>query len=493
MSWKRRLSGRAASRIGTTILIFLLLVLLIAGLLLYKVATIGAGLKAKTLCSGIFLCGLEWERIIREDLALGPLRLISADVNPEDQTVTATAFGGILRRTAVYREGLGSTLAIGCSSEMLRQQLAHPLPDPPVGQSELPWPTGDVLSQEDLPEGVDMNRLNWVLDEAMSEPGNGARRTRALIVIHDGRLLAERYAPGITWETPLIGWSMTKSVTNALVGILVGQGQLSLEGPAPVPEWKGQNEPRGAITLDHLLRMNSGLTFQEVYENPLSHVCVALFGTHDAAAYVAQRRLEASPGTKWHYSTGTSVLIARIIRDALGGDLDTYWSFPREALFFRIGMRTAVMEPDPSGTFLAGSFMYASARDWARFGMLYLQDGMWEGERILPEGWVDYSRTLTRDSDDYGAHFWLNEYDEGDSSVLEHEDVESEKMSGMVVSRKDQSVLATQYRAAGFQGQSLVICPERKTVVVRLGMTPQKGNWNWRRFLSDVLDSLPSS
>jgi hypothetical protein len=179
---------------------------------------------------------------------------------------------------------------------------------------------------------------------------------------------------------------MTKSVTNALVGILVGQGKLSVDEPAPVPEWSGPDDPRGAITLDQMLRMSSGLEFGEIYEDPRSDVCLMLFSVRDAAAYAADKPLETGPGGKWYYSSGTTNIISRIVRDSVGGTQADYFAFPRRALFDRIGMRSAIIEPDPSGTFVGSSYMYATARDWARFGLLYLQDGVWEGERILPEG-----------------------------------------------------------------------------------------------------------
>jgi len=460
-------SKRSKLRIGCSLLGGILFLSLVsAGYFGYQAGTIGAALHAKTLCSGIFLGGLDEERILKEDLDLGPLAFFRPQVNRTDKTVTSTALGGIIRRTAVYREGLGATLAIGCSVKDLRKQQPSPLPTPPEGQAELFWPTGDAVSIQMVATGGDFSALDSVLSEAVSEPEDKPRRTRALVVVYKGLLVGERYAPGITPETPLIGWSMTKSVTSALVGILVKEGKVSVEEAAPVPEWQKPSDPRGGITLDHLLRMSSGLAYQEVYSNPLSDVCVTLFGSRDAAGYVANRPLEADPGTHWHYATGTSVLISRIIRDAVGGDLYDYWSFPRRALFDKIGMRTAVLEPDPSGTFLGGSFMYACARDWARFGMLYLQDGVWEGERILPEGWVDYSRTVSPHSRKYGAHFWLNEIGEDGR-------------------------IATEYRAAGFQGQCVVICPEKEAVIVRLGMTPQGGDWDRRKFVSEVLDALP--
>lgn len=254
---------------------------------------------------------------------------------------------------------------------------------------------GDLIPKTELPTGVDKVKLAEAMDKAFSEPDpKKPRRTRAVVVVYDGRIIAERYAPGFSQSTPLLGWSMTKSVTNALIGILVGQGRLLIQEPAPVPEWSGADDPRGAITLDQLLRMSSGLKFIEEYTKNSDATCM-LFGTHDTAAYAASQPLETEPDSKWSYSSGTANILSRLVRHTIGGTSADYFAFPRRALFNRIGMRSAIMEPDASGTFVGSSFMYATVRDWARFGLLYLQDGVWEGTQILPEGWVDYSRRPT--------------------------------------------------------------------------------------------------
>jgi CubicO group peptidase (beta-lactamase class C family) len=271
-----------------------------------------------------------------------------------------------------------------------------------------------------LPPGVDGASLNKAVEGAFAEPDlENLRRTRAVLVVHYGRLIAERYAPGITKEMPLIGWSMTKSVTSALVGILVAEGKLSPQAPAPVPEWQKSDDPRRHITLEQLLWMSSGLSFSETYaEKPVSDVQIMLFTKPDMAAYAVRLPLEAEPGTRWHYSTGTTNIIARIIRSSFGDERD-YFAFPRRALFNRIDMRSAVFETDASGMFNCGSSLFASARDWARLGLLYLNDGVWEGERIFPERWVAYSTTPapTAEKGDYGAQIWLNQGPQGNAEA----------------------------------------------------------------------------
>jgi CubicO group peptidase (beta-lactamase class C family) len=268
---------------------------------------------------------------------------------------------------------------------------------------------------------------------------------------------------------------MTKSVINALTGLLVKAGKLALQDPAPVPEWQAPEDPRRNITLDHLLRMTSGLSFDENYSNPLKDVTFMLLAASDMAAYAASKPLVAEPGSAWHYSSGTTNIIARILRGAVGGSEPDYLSFPRRLLFDRIGMRSAIIEPDTSGTFVGSSFMYATARDWARFGLLYLQDGMWKDDRILPVGWVEYSRRRTPASPRgaYGAHFWLTVHPGflgGDGNA-----------SGLP---------ADAFHAIGHEGQFVTISPSRNLVLVRLGLTRYRGAWDHGAFVRQVLEAI---
>jgi CubicO group peptidase (beta-lactamase class C family) len=286
------------------------------------------------------------------------------------------------------------------------------------------------------------------VDFAFEEPipGERNRRTRAVVVVYDGMLIAEGYAEedGFHQDTRQVGWSMTKSVTNALVGILVGQGELNLYEPAPVPEWSSPGDPRSAITLDDLLRMTSGLNFFEEVE-----VLLMIYGSDDSGGYAANKRMLADSGTRWAYSSGTSNIIARAMK-AEFDRLEDYFAFPRRALFDRLGMRSAIIEPDGSGTLVGSSYMWATPRDWARFGLLYLNDGIWEGERILPEGWIEYTTTPTAPSDGkYGAHFWVN-----------------------AANSPYPNLPADLYECRGWLGQKVTIIPSKKLVVVRLGFNP---------------------
>ena len=267
----------------------------------------------------------------------------------------------------------------------------------------------------------------------------------------------------------------SKSVTSALVGVLVKAGKLELHGPAPVVEWQKPGDPRQAITLDMLLRMSSGLAFNEGYGDPFADVLHMLYRSEDFGGYAAQCDLAHTPDSHWSYSSGTSNLVSRIVREAVGGTQADYFNFPRTVLFGPLGMGSAVMEPDASGTFVGSSYTYATARDWARFGLLYLKDGVWQGERILPEGWVKYSATPTPTAPkgNYGAHWWLNA---GTSAEPE--------------SRPMPTLPADLYFASGHEGQFVIVVPSRDVVIVRMGLTTV-GKFPLEEFVRRVLDAVP--
>jgi CubicO group peptidase (beta-lactamase class C family) len=260
-------------------------------------------------------------------------------------------------------------------------------------------------------------------------------------------------------------------VTHGLVGIRILEGKLALHAPAPVPEWSGEGDPRTTITLDQLLRMSSGLAFSEVYEDYNSDVVTMLFKRGDAGGYAAAKPLAHTPDTHWYYSSGTTNLVSRIVRDTFEGDQAAYFAFPRRALFERIGMRSAVIEPDASGTFVGSSFMFATARDWARFGLLFLQDGVWQGERLLPEGWVRYGTTPTplAPQGRYGAHWWLNAGDPDDPSDRPWPDLPRDA-----------------FAASGFEGQYVLVIPSRQLVLVRLGLSRPQHTFSLNDFAAAV-------
>lgn len=437
----------------------------------WSLAAIGAAYKAKILCSGVFVSQRTPRSILDEDLTvdgLSALRHFDAHVNRAAQEASASLLG-LINEKAVYRPGLGCTLVFDGFG--INSSAPADTGSGQTRQKYRPWPgarSGATISGD-----VDQIRLNGALDWAFSEPDpQHARRTRAVVVLYNGRIIAEKYAPGFDKDMPLIGWSMTKSVVNALVGILVKNGRLSLGEPAPVPEWQKPDDPRRKITLDQLLHMSSGLDFAEDYSDPLKDVTSMLLRVPDMAAYAAKKKQVAESGARWSYSSGTTNIMSGIIRRVVG-DAD-YDNFPRRALFERIGMDSAVIEPDASGTFVGSSFMYATARDWATFGQLYLQDGVRAGQHILPEGWVKYTTTPAPQAPDkeYGAHFWLK--------------IPEEYRSGAHAGPLPDDA----FHAVGHEGHFVTVIPSRSMVIVRLGLTRFASAWHHDRFVHQVLEAV---
>ena len=456
-------------------------VLVVAGSYLLKISAVGAGRVTKLLCSNVFVSGRTPEDVLHEELAdMGGF--VKTDVDYEGKQVTASL--GPTTRRAVYREGLGCTVVIPTDGAAVGGPVMASGTSSTAPQADAPWPEGTLVSLDELPAQVDEDKLTAALDRAFAElDPERPRKTRAVVVVYKGGIIAERYAPGFSADMPMISWSMAKSVTNALVGILSGQGKLFVEDPAPVPEWSASGDPRQAITLDQLLRMSSGLEFEETYGDrgiiagATSDVSVMLFDTRDMAAFSASKPLVEEPDSAWHYSSGTSNILSRIVGDAVGGTDQEALEFPRRALFDRIGMRSTVFEPDASGTIVGSSFVYASPRDWARFGLLYLQDGLWQDERILPQGWVAYTTTPTPKAPQgrYGAQWWLNAGDPADNQDREWPDLPFDI-----------------FWADGHDGQSVVVVPSRDVVLVRLGFSPDPEAWDLGAFIGDVLDAIPA-
>lgn len=424
-------------------------------------ARAASGYGAKILCSGVFVSGRIPAEVVSQELALDhpATRLLRYSIDRTALTAQASLLG-LFPRTALYRPALGCTLDSDVSLAQLRSQAAPPPPPEPAAEPPLP-----------------PSPLDAVLEAAFREPDpSSPLRTRALVVMHRGRLLAERYAPGFHRAMRLQGWSMTKSIINALTAILVAQGRLRLDTPAPVPEWSSPSDPRHSITLDQLLRMSSGLAFQESYFDLTADAPIMLFRSPSAGAYAAARPLEVPPDSRWQYSSGTTNILSRILRDTFQCDLPAYWQFPRRELFDPIGARSATLEPGPDGAFVGSSFMYATARDWARLGQLYLNDGLWDGRRILPAGWVRYSTTPTPKAPRgrYGAQIWLNAGEPSDRA-----------------SRDWPHLPPDTFAFNGFEGQHVIVIPSLQAVVVRLGLTQGRREWDPDAALLPILAALP--
>ncbi len=428
-----------------------LIVLSSAAYYFSPVLNAGSGFSAKNICSGHFLSGLPGQVIVEQALkpASEILANISFKIDEENRQVDTNLYGFFNRR-AVYADGTGCTLLSAG-----HQQLQRRVDVADAGQmnTKLAWPQGAAAAPGNI-------GLQAVLEQAFAETDPvHERNTKAVVVIHKGQLIAEKYAPGINASTPLIGWSMTKSVTNFLVGILVHDGRLTLEQAAPVPLWQlDADDPRGAITMDQLLRMSSGLVFDEEY-GLYSDVTRMLSVEADAAGFAASKPLLTEPDDLWAYSSGTSNIISGIIKRTVGGNFQDYFDFTQQRLFLPLGIHSAALETDDNGTFIGSSFMYASARDWARLGQFCLQGGQWQGKQLLPADWLSYSTTPTANNplNSYGAHFWLNA------------DPEDKQLK-----RSWPSLPADTFSMNGYQGQRVVIIPSKDLVVVRLGFSAGK-------------------
>ncbi len=418
-------------------------------------APIFTGYAAKDLASWSFLTKRTQADIEKNDLSFFPVNLSHNVIYHKAKFVTGT-FLGMAKQTAVYREGLGCTLLADANlADVMKQRATlKPLPGNP---ENLYWPMGDKL-RDTIPPGINMRKLRAAMDSAFN-PGN----TRAVIVVYDTVMMLEKYAHGFNKNTRILGWSMSKSITSALIGILSGEGKLNVKAPAPIKEWA--HDSRHNIRLEDLLHQSSGLKWVEDYGD-ISDVTIMLYQKGNMAKFVINYPAEYPPDSVWYYSSGNSNVISEIIRRTIGND-QHYWNFPRKALFNKIGMRSAVLETDASGNFVGSSYTFATPRDWARFGLLYLQDGTWQGKRILPKGWVKYTTTPARKSENqYGVQFWLNK---GTHEIKGYPDI---------------------YYCDGFHGQRVYIIPSKDMVIVRMGLNGH-GEFDFNKFVTSVLEAFP--
>jgi len=417
-----------------------------------RAVRVATGYVAHNLCSKTFVSGLDPQTVFDETSDRAGIRTLRWFLRYRLDRAAKTAEAstmGLFASHAAFHEGFGCVLIHGSEQPyLLRSDLvALKTPKTPSLLPEIAGP--DVVEPSDP-------ALKAALDHAFGEPAEPPfRRTKAVVVLRDGRVIAERYAPGIGVHTPLIGFSMTKSVVSALIGIMTLQGLTSPSLPAPIPEWRAASDPRREIEVGQLLRMTSGLALDETNSgfDPSSQT---VFLQDDMAAFALQAPLIAPPGTRWHYSSATTMILAKIIRDAVGGPEQTL-AFAWRELFNPLGMRDVTLEFDASGTLQGSAYMQASARDWARFGLLYLDDGMVGGKRILHEDWVDYSAAATLESD-YGAGFWTNR----------SENERAKNRVGLGIPRDA-------FFASGDLGQRIVIIPSQRLVVVRLGDSVEPG------------------
>lgn len=433
---------------------------------------------AKTMCSAVFITGLE-PAFAAENVGYftGPYaerRKVDRPIVDRVRKTVRIRLPNNTERIAKYYGDQGCvTLPIGKDSVNFKpRRVRSRLPK----AATTPWPMGDKLPSTPLPPEIDAAKVQRAVDAAFEMPGE---MTAAFVVTHKGRLIGERYGPGITAQTPLESWSMGKSLTATLMGILIKQGAYDLWQPAPIPEWQDPGDPRAKIRVADIMHMSSGLRIRAPQDPDFDpslgypdHLYLYT-GSINSFHYAATRPQQWPPNTVGRYRNTDPVIINYLTRLAVEKRREDYFSFPRRALFDKIGIRTMVMEADPFGNFLTQGYELASGRDWARLGNLYLQDGVWNGERILPEGFVKFVSTLAPawvadGRPVYGGFFWIN----GDG--------------GLPVPRDA-------YYMAGAGGQTTLIVPSHDLVVVRLGHYKGSavGSQGFEKALALLMEAIP--
>ncbi|MCZ6656932.1 MAG: serine hydrolase [Gammaproteobacteria bacterium] len=419
---------------------------------------IAAGFRALFTCSAHFWAGRPLTDIVDiELLDTAPLGLPLPEIDATRRLVSA-ADGEGRTRIAAFRDSMGCTLLPPHWSEADIPKLPYvslpPIPD----MADKPFPQGDKARPR--PNRSQKALLKKAFDGTTYGDGT---ITAGVVLIKDGEIIAESYRPGFGIHSGYRTWSTAKSVSASLIAIAVKQGLLDLDQPAPVPEWQAAGDPRAAITVNHLLWMSSGLWGQGNNTNAV------YFGGQDVVSGATTTHLEAAPNSRWKYANNDTLLLLRALRHVLGNDL-AYLRYPYDELLHKIGMFHTRMETDHLGNFIGSSQVYTTARDLGRLGLLYLNDGVWQGQRVLPEGWTEFvatpapSRPPEANVRGYGAQFWLYGTFDG--------------------------IPAGTYTTAGNKGQLSTIVPEHNLVIVRTGVDPQGHRWNHVQFIRDVLDTL---
>jgi len=444
--------------------IFVVVLLLgVAGGLCYvnTLTPIITGYAAKNLASGIFVGNRTQESMEKIDLNFSFIKFTSNTVDTVKKEVTSRFLWASSK--AIYIEGFGCTLVREVDEATIRNRPFTIVALPDVNPDTIAWPAGDKVS-DTIPADIDQIKLNNAIVNAFKD-SIGTKGTFAVAIAYKNQLIAEKYRDGFSNKNRFLSWSMAKSFTHALLGIMVKKGLMDVNKPADIDEWK--NDKRANISIANLMHMNSGLEWNEDYGNA-SDVNVMLHQKADMAKYAYNKPLDVSPDSLWHYSSGSTNIVSYLIRKKLNNDAE-YFAFPRKELFNPIGMRSAVFEVDPSGTFLGSSYIYASMRDYVRFGLLYMNKGNWLGNQILPEGWTDYAMQPANGSKgEYGSYFWLNQ------------------------SNDYSDVPADLFMCRGHDGQYIYIIPSIQLVVVRTGFS-KKEDFNYQKFLTAIVASIKTN
>ncbi|TRX37924.1 serine hydrolase [Flavobacterium sp. ZT3R18] len=438
--------------------VFLFLLLLgYFGFTNYPKLELISGFSAKSVASGHFIANRSQEAIEKSDNDFDVIGWATNQINESGKFATSAVFG-LIKRKAIYRAGLGATLI----NDDFDLSKPYEVPKRTKIKNKLPFPYGDIELKDTVFANVDYAKLDRAVAKAFDAEGYNDKRTRSVLVIYKDKIIAEKYAEGFTKKSIILGWSMTKSITGTLFGILQKQGQFDIYKPAAIAEW--QNDNRKNITTNDLLHMNSGLEWEEHYDQ----ICDAtkmLFQTEDMTRSQLLKPALFKPNTHWNYSSGTTNLLSGILRKQFKTHQE-YLDFWYSALIDRIGMHSMLTETDMAGNYVGSSYAWATTRDWSKLGLLYLHKGNWNGEQIFDANWVKYVSTPTNTSHGrYGAQFWLN------------------------AGGHFPDVPRDMYYCNGFQGQMVAIIPSVDLVIVRMGLK-EEPEFDFNGFLSGIVGSV---
>lgn len=436
------------------ILLFLVILIAVVVYLNYPKLNMISGYASKYMASQVFIAGRQAASVAANDLQAPLIEYASAEINTTEKSADADVYG-LLNRKAVYRDGLGAVL-VNDNSEVGN------IPTPNRNQSfdSVPYPFGHLPAKDTIFPEIDYDKLQKAVSLAFAN--NEVQKTRTLVVLYKGHLLHENYIDGFDENTPILGWSMTKSVLATCFGVLEKQGKVEMDWKAPISEW--QNDDRKNITIDHLLRMQSGLEWEEVYTK-ISDVTQMLFLDDDMTQAQKDKKAIAAPTEIWNYSSGTSNLLSGILRQQFRTHQE-YLDFPYNSLLDKIGAHSFLIEADLAGNYVGSSYAWANTRDWAKLGQLYLNKGNWNGEQLFKPDWVEYITKPTKHSNGtYGAHFWLNA--EGN-----YPDVPKDL-----------------YSMNGYEGQYVFMIPSKDLVIVRTGLA-ENPYFEVNEFLSSLVQAI---
>lgn len=440
------------------LVVVLLFVLTYVGYSYYPKLDIVTGFAAKSVCSCTFEDQRKLSVIEAEDNNIDPVYLAKNVINFEDKSVTSTFFG-LKKRKAIYKVGIGCILLpedIRVNSQEIFQ------PKRTIIKNDLPFPYGNSAPQKVTFKNIDNDKLQQAVNNAFDLNNEKVKKTRAVLVVYKDQIVAEKYAAGFDKNSKLLGWSMTKSITSAVIGVLEKQAKINVNQNNLFKEW--QNDERSKITLNNLLQMNSGLEWIEDY-NTISDVTKMLYIDDDMTKTQLDKSFVGKPNNNWNYSSGSTNLLSKFIRNQFKTHQE-YLDFWYTELIDKIGMSSMIIETDLRGNYVGSSYAWATIRDWTKFGLLYLHKGNWNGAQILNESWIDYTVTPTNSSDGvYGAQFWLN------------------------TAGKYPSAPKDMFSCDGYQGQHIFIIPSKELVIVRMGLT-EAPEFNFDQFLKEILSSI---